>query len=620
MDEQENSLNADTDLKAAHRRKAAIALAVCLLVLVGAVVTAWLVQRDFGGVEVTNVTYDNYNGIPIRAKLLRPVEATPQNSMPGVVYIHGYQNNRETGDAYCIEMARRGFVALCIDAIGRGNSGIPNNVGAPDFDETYGGRTSLEQIRSLPFVDADRVGMMGHSLGAEMAYTIALKDPAVKALVISGFAYTEEATPANPQNMLMMIGKYDEYRERMTGVDDIEAEWMSTPQTKSAFPGEDPQIGMTYGDFADGSARRVYVPKAIHIQVSHSSAAIAEAVTWMKNSLNPPEQTWVDANRQIWHIKEWATLVAMLAGFATVLPLGFLLLQTKFFGQLQGTAGGEYACSGKPWLKYAAINGILMWLYLPLILVLFGLHVYVVPIDGLFPMMMVNGTVFWFVVANLIGFLLFRRWFKKQSKENGLTLADLGISYRGDRFGLDWAQIGRTALLAAAIFLYVYLVEHVLEAIFVVDYRFIFPFASDLTAYRGLMFLLYFPFLLIGFVLMGTFLHGQLRRRKKKTLLKTFFSWSAWNVLAMIVPLILFLMVQYVPLLTAGIIPFVGPGGSLASFTMNLFHIIGVLILVVPISTWFFQLTGKIYLGAFLNAALVTWMFVSSQVIAPIPV
>jgi hypothetical protein len=53
---------------------------------------------------------------------------------------------------------------------------------------------------------------------------------------------------------------------------------------------------------------------------------------------------------------------------------------------------------------------------------------------------------------------------------------------------------------------------------------------------------------------------------------------------------------------------------------MNLFHIIGVLILVIPISTWFFQLTGKIYLGAMVNAALVAWMFTSSQVIAAIPV
>jgi hypothetical protein len=56
------------------------------------------------------------------------------------------------------------------------------------------------------------------------------------------------------------------------------------------------------------------------------------------------------------------------------------------------------------------------------------------------------------------------------------------------------------------------------------------------------------------------------------------------------------------------------------AYTHNLFHIIGVLILVTPISPWFYQLTGNIYLGAILNAALVTWMFDSSQVVAPIPV
>ena len=30
--------------------------------------------------------------------------------------------------------------------------------------------------------------------------------------------------------MLMIIGKYDEYRKRMTGVNDITAEWMSSPR------------------------------------------------------------------------------------------------------------------------------------------------------------------------------------------------------------------------------------------------------------------------------------------------------------------------------------------------------------------------------------------------------
>jgi hypothetical protein len=603
-----------------HRlSKAPIAFAACLAVLIGAVVLASLVQRDFGRVEVTNVTYENYNGIPIRAKLLRPLGATADNPAPGVIYIHGYQNNRETSDAYVIEMARRGFVVLSIDAIGRGNSGNPGDPDDPDFDETFGGRTSFEYLKSLPFVDAERVGMMGHSLGAEMAYTAAMEDESVKALSISGFAYTTDATTTHPRNMLMIIGKWDEYRERMTGVGDIEAEWMSSPQTQAAIPDTNPQLGVTYGDFAQGTARRAVVLKAIHIQESHSRAGVAEAVAWMRSALRPDESLWVDPHSQIWEIKEWATLVAMVAGLASLLPLGLMLLRTPFFGAIRGPAG-TYACSKRAYLKHAAVNGLLMWLYLPLIFVLFGLHVYVVPIDGVFPMMMVNGTVWWFVLINVIGFFLFRRWFKKQAREDGLTLADLGISFRDDRFALDGAVIGKTVLLAAILFAFAYLVEHVLESIFIVDYRFLFPFASDLTPYRALMFLIYFPFILLGFVLMGFFLHGQIRRARKETWFKTFVSWSLSNVAALVVPLVLFLMVQYVPLLTAGVIPLVGPGGMLASFTMNLFHVIVVLILITPISTWFYQLTGRPYLGAVVNAAIVTWMFTSSQVIAPIPV
>jgi pimeloyl-ACP methyl ester carboxylesterase len=602
-----------------HRR-ASIVFVICAALLVGTVVVASLTQRSFGRVEVTNVTYENFNGIPVRAKLLRPVEATRDDPLPGIVYIHGYQNNRETSDAYCIELARRGLVVLNIDAIGRGNSGNPNDPSEPDFDETYGGRSSLAFLRSLPFVDADATGMMGHSLGAEMAYTVALEDPTVKALVISGFAYTLDASDTSPKNMLMIIGKWDEYRERMTGTSDIEKEWMRTPQTRKVVPVEAPRLGETYGDFANGTARRVFVPKTIHIQEAHSRAAIAEALVWMRDALRPPARYWIDAGDQIWPIKEWATLVAMLACFASILPLGLLLLRMKLFRSLRGAVSGTYSCSGRSYARLASINGALMWLYLPLIFVLFGLHVYVVPIDKVFPMMMVNGVVWWFLCINVIGFLIFRRWFKKQARERGLTLLDLGISYRDDRFALDGAQVGKTILLAAILFAFAYLSEHLLERLFIVDFRFIFPFASDLTPYRALMMLLYFPVLLIGFVLNGVFLHGQLRRPRKESRLKTFISWSLSNVFALVAPLVLFLAVQYVPLFTVGVIPFVGPGGMLASFTMNLFHVIGVLVITIPISTWFYLFTGKIYLGALVNAALVAWMFTSSQVIAPIPV
>ncbi len=603
-----------------RRSKAWLALLICLLLLLAAEVTAWQVQRDFGRLQVSNVAYENETGILVRAKLLKPVAASAEKPMPGVVYIHGYQNNRETSDAYAIEMARRGFVVLEIDAIGRGNSGQPLDLKDPNFDETFGGRASFEYLKALPYVDIDSVGLMGHSLGAEMVYTIALDDPSVKALVISGFAYREDASYSKPPNMLMIFGKYDEYRERMTGTRDVEGEWMTTPQTQAAIAESNPEFSVIYGGFADGSARKVVLLPVIHLKESHSREGVAAAVTWMRDAMNPDPAYWVDESNQTWEIKEYATLIAMLAGLASVLPLGLILLRTKPFSSLQGSVSDVYACTRREFLKHASVNGLLLWLYLPLIFALFGLHVYIVQIDKAFPMMLVNGTVWWFVWINVIGFFILRRWLRRRNVAPGLTWADLGISYNPDRFSLDWGQISKTVILAAILFVYSYLLEHLLEQIFIVDYRFIFPFASDLTAYRLGMWFLYFPFLLLGFVLMGYFMHGQLRLRKQASWLKTFWAWSQANTLAMIVPILLFMLIQYIPLLTTGFVPFVGPGGVLANFTMSLFHIIGVLIMVVPISTWFYQLTGRPYLGAFLNAAIVTWMFVSSQVIAPIPI
>ncbi|MBN2502310.1 MAG: acetylxylan esterase [Anaerolineales bacterium] len=601
-----------------YRRPTLIVFFVVLTILAAAMNLGRVVQSDYGNVEVSNVYYENFNGIAMRAKLFRPLTATSENQLPGVVYIHGYQNNRETGDAYCIELARRGFVVLNIDAIGRGNSGIPNDINDSDFDPTYGAATSFEYLQSLPYVDPERVGMVGHSLGAEMAYNVALQNPDVKALVISGFGYTLEADTDTPKNMLMIFGRWDEYRARMTETKDFAAEWMTSPQTQQVFPVGNPQFGQTYGDFAAGTARQVFMPDTIHIGESHDKASIAAAVTFLRSALNPPDALWVDPMQQIWPVKEWSTLVALLAGVWVVLPLGLMLLQTRYFKSLQGAVEGAYAVSTKAYFKYVAINGLLMLLYLPLVLVLFAIHIYVVPIDKVFPMMMVNGIVFWFVVTNLIGCWVLRGWLKRE-QSNGLTLTDLGISDQPDKFAIDRDKLLPLMGMVVTLFAFVVALEFRLENIFNIDYRFIFPFASDLTFYRFLMFLEYLPFLFVGFLLMGNFLHGQLRPPQRDTWWKTFLSWSGSNIFAVTSPLILLLLIQYVSLLAFGVVPFIGPGGSLVSFVLNLFHIVGVLVIVTPISTWFYQLTGRPWVGALLNAMLVAWMFASSQVIAPIP-
>jgi len=600
--------------------RSVILLCVCLATLIGAMALASAVQRDFGRVQVSNVNFKNDNGIAVRAKLLQPQTVNADQRFPGVVYIHGYQNNRETGDAYCIELARRGLVVLNIDAIGRGNSGIPSAPTDANFDQTYGGLSALNYLRSLPNIDPQALGMLGHSLGAEMAYRVALQDSSVNALVITGFAYTTAADQNKPRNMLMIIGKWDEYRDRMTGIRDIETEWMQTAATRQVIGDPHPQIGVTYGDFNAGTARRVVVPASIHIQESHSHQAIAETVRWIKQALAPPEAFWLDPRRQIWPIKEWATLAAMLAGIWMVMPLASLLSSIPFFQSIQGHPSSAYVCKPNARWKYGIINGVIMWLYLPLIFILFGIHIYLAPIDKAFPMMLVNAIVWWFLWINIIGFIVFQIWFRKVGIPRGLTLADMGISFSAGGFDLPTKTIGKTALLALLLFAVAYLCEHLLEQFYIVDYRFIFPFASDLTVYRFKMLFLYFPFLLVGFLQTGVFLHGQMRPAAAGTPLRTWLRWSAINILTMVLPLIAFLSIQYLPLLINGFIPLVGPGGMFVNFIINLFHIIGVLVVVIPLSTWLFQLTGKIYLGAFTCAAIVAWMFASSQVIAPIPI
>jgi dienelactone hydrolase len=603
-----------------RKSSAWLVFSICMVVLVASSWLASRVQQDFGRVSVENVSYPNYNGIPIRAKLMRPETASAENPVPGILYIHGYQNNRETSDAYCIEFARRGIAVLSIDAIGRGNSGVPGLLSDPEFDDTYGGLSSLKFLKTLPFVDLDAVGLAGHSLGAEMVYRLALLDRSIRGLVISGFAYTEEATAASPKNMLMIFGKYDEFRRRMTGTEDFESEWMATGLTRKVFDTGRPEFGRTYGDFEAGTARRVFTAPISHLHTSHSKSAVAEAVKWMRQALKPADRYWIPAAEQIWPMKEWATLLAMLAGLAALMPLGLMLLRTRFFSPLKAPLAVATAYTPKSYFRAAAMNTVLMWLYFPIIFVLFGIHVYLVPIDRAFPLMMVNGIVWWFLWIHLIGFLFFRGWFRKQHRETGLTLWDLGISYTPEKFTLGGTKLAKTLLLGVLLSGFACLCEYTLERLLIVDWRFVFPFASDLTAYRFGLWLVYFPWLLVGFVLMGIFLHGRMRRPMKQTWLRTYLSWTAANLMLVIGPLMILLLVQYVPLFSGGDVPLVGPGGMLVAFTHNLIHVILVLLMIVPLSTWFFQLTGKIYLGAVVSAALVTWMFTASQVVAPIPI
>jgi dienelactone hydrolase len=127
------------------------------------------------------------------ALLYVPDSASVEDPAPAIVSMHGYNNTREVQDLNAVELSRRGYVVIAIDAYDHGGSSFADpriNKGiAPDMG-TY---AALQYLGTLPYVDKKRIGMVGHSLGgaslqigAVRAFVKHEKDPAIivpKALV-----------------------------------------------------------------------------------------------------------------------------------------------------------------------------------------------------------------------------------------------------------------------------------------------------------------------------------------------------------------------------------------------------------------------------------------------------
>ena len=102
-----------------NRKKAVAVLAVLLVIVFGCMVAADSIQRGNGSIDVTEGWIETDVG-NLMYKLYTPRSATAQNKAPGVLLLHGYQNDHETCAAYAIELARRGAVVLALDEYGHG--------------------------------------------------------------------------------------------------------------------------------------------------------------------------------------------------------------------------------------------------------------------------------------------------------------------------------------------------------------------------------------------------------------------------------------------------------------------------------------------------------------------
>ena len=119
-------------------------LLISILMIVAGVATASAVQSNFGTMQVQQVDLFTAQGVLVHTTLQVPLAASPSNQLPAVVVIHGVIQSKEWLMAFGIELGRRGFVVLTIDAVGHGDSGpgVSDDIRDMIFEPFYRGDRS----------------------------------------------------------------------------------------------------------------------------------------------------------------------------------------------------------------------------------------------------------------------------------------------------------------------------------------------------------------------------------------------------------------------------------------------------------------------------------------------
>ena len=129
-------------------------------------------------------------------RLLKPIDLDETKKYPTVVYVYGGPHSqlvtgswRHGSSGWEAYMAQRGYVVFVVDNRGTNNRGrafediIHRNLGVTEMADQMKG---VEFLKSLPYVDADRIGVHGWSYGGFMTTNLMLTHPDVFKVGVAG--------------------------------------------------------------------------------------------------------------------------------------------------------------------------------------------------------------------------------------------------------------------------------------------------------------------------------------------------------------------------------------------------------------------------------------------------
>jgi pimeloyl-ACP methyl ester carboxylesterase len=545
-----------------------------VVILVGCLL-AHLTQTA-GGVRLEDVRFTGTGGTPMSALLYVPPNATPRTPAPGILAVHGYINSRETQSAFAIEYARRGYVVLAIDQTGHGYSG------SYAFGNGFGGPDGLKYLRSLDFVDANNIGMEGHSMGGGSILAAARTYPdGYRAMVLegsgTGTVFSPPGSTTFPHNLAVVFSQYDEFSTLMWAVPHAKDVTMSA-RLKSVFGTEsDVAREKLYGSIEAGDARILYTPATTHPGDHISNEAVGDSIKWFQTILKggtprPPED-------QIWIRKEIGTGLAFV-GFAIVMLGAFeMFLHMPHFAALaQPGVAARDRRDLRWWLLLVATAAIpvVSFYYF------FGLGAKWLPPSRLFPQSITNQVMVWALLNAAVSLAL------------GLLLSTSGKK-SSTRW---WLSLQLAALTVGVGYLSLLFADY----FFKVDFRFWVVALKLLSLEQFRYFLVYLLPFVLYFVVAFQALHAFLPVKGSGASRH-----YVDGLAALALGFLLFLIAQYLPLLLADHL--LVPAQSLnAIISIQFLPLMSVLALIA-VFTW--RRTNHYLTGALISALFVTWYIVA---------
>lgn len=627
--------------------KSKFMLALAIVLIVVGTLFSFAVNTDWGRVRVSSFKLKTGDNTWVVADIYRPKEASAQNKVPCVIVCPGYQRTKETQSAYNLELSRRGFAVVCLDPYSQGESSSTDQTAS---EVGYGLFAVIEYVTqtdengnavNYDYIDLSRVGIAGHSAGGNACIYAAskyatLNRQTIQAAYISGYVRNSILTDDSLKtlkniscNMGLAYARYDEGAYQNTGTstavsaeDAISLDYSDMRYTKSAinfvnsgiFLHEDSEenyvtqvsIDDYYGSPDDYSFRVVHNEKTLHAFQPYDNLSVAHMLEFFDYVFTDGavEAGGISPYSQVWWVKEIFQGFYLVGMFLLVLAEGALLLRTRFFAKAVHEVQPMSHNDSK-------IDKLIFW-GIFIVCAVFALFAYkwaatlaanlftTGPTESkggltwLFPQRMTNAVMIWSVFNAVVGMGLFLLSHFLRHRKRGATLVNLKEKPR---------NVFKDLLLAFILFCSFYAVIDIVYLIFHVDPRFFFVCARPLffsSNWRILVLaLMYMPLFFLFYFTNSVRVNCSMRNAR-------------WGKVGSMVIACVANCIGLIGILGLQYIVFAAAGTVWLTETwlyVNLLWCVVPMMILLPIfNRYFYNKTGKVYLGAFVSCMIFVMM------------